>query len=176
MSRGVPAGASSAVQVYAWNPGTPASSVVGTPGSRSDGRAEAILRTRNDPAWNRGAVAASVPNPKVAWPPITSIRPGISPLYGTCTALVFVAILNDSPATWVGLPMPEDTKPCLSGLFLSSSISSACVFTGRWGSTVRRSGTLPLRAPAWTSFTESYGSDLYSVWLMECASVVTRNV
>src|SRR5690606_4571245 len=104
MSRGVPAGASSAVQVYAWNPGTPASSVVGTPGSRSDGRAEAILRTRNDPAINRGAVAAIEPNLKVARTPMTSIRPGISPVHVTFSALVFVAILYDSPSKGVGLP------------------------------------------------------------------------
>ncbi len=64
-------------------------------------------------------------------PAIRSGNAGPLPLYGTCTALMPVIMLNIAAPRWGSAPLPEDAKDSCSGLLFASATRSCTDFTGR---------------------------------------------
>ena len=80
ISLGVPAGATKPAHEYASKPGTPASEMVGTPGSSSEGCALATARARNLPALMCGMTDGASLNISWICPPSRSLTAGALPL------------------------------------------------------------------------------------------------
>src|SRR5438876_662180 len=102
-------------QPLASYPGTK-SPTVGTSGNNFKRVAVVTANGRSLPALMCSIDALTLSIITCTYPAIRSVSAGDAPRYGTCTMLVLVIILNSSPATWGGVPLPPEPKLTLPGL------------------------------------------------------------
>ena len=91
---------------------------------------------------------------------------GPAPLYGTCTILVPIVLLNSAPERWPTAPLPELEKNMSPGRFLASATSSFTFFTGSEGCVSSAAGMSTMRPSGVKSLTASKGRFLRSEGLM----------
>src|SRR5206468_6050102 len=130
---GVPLGRKMPCQKVCLNPGTPASSTVGTFGRLGLRFGLVTPRSRTlpvSPSWRASGMMSNM-----TWtsPPRSAPVAGPLPLYGTCFILVPAMILNSSPKRcWVD-PIPADPKKRSEPLDLAYSRNSGNVLAGTEG-------------------------------------------
>jgi hypothetical protein len=88
-------------------------------------------------------------------PPSMPESAGPLPLYGTCTILTPVIIMNISADMWIDVPLPEDAKLILPGLLFARAMNSATDFAGTEGLTSMTFGTRAIMATGTRSFSRS---------------------
>src|SRR3982074_1649187 len=137
---GVFRGAPTPYHELASKPGTKSLSV-GMSGNSSQRIAVVTASGRTVPALTYSIDPGAVPNSTCTCPPRRSVNAGAKPRYGTWIILTLVIILNNSPATCCGLPMPGDAMLILPGLAFAWAMNSATVLAGNDGWTTRTFGT-----------------------------------
>src|SRR5580693_8852017 len=140
MSFGVPAGATTAVQVAPTTSGKPASAMVGTSGSVGARSLPVTASARKPPLLISGSAGANAPNEIGVWPPTVASTAGSPPPNGTCTRSSFNACANSEPTSCGGVPVPGEAKLYLPGCERIKSTSSLTVCAGTDGLTASTTG------------------------------------
>src|SRR5205085_11601888 len=114
-SAGVLLGTPRPVHSLASKPGTKLATV-GMSGSASERVVVVTASARSLPALMYSIDEGIEANITCTCPPSRSVSAGAPPRYGTWTMLTPAIILNCSPDTWGGVPLPPDAMLTLPGL------------------------------------------------------------
>src|SRR5665213_446976 len=126
--------------------GTPASSIVGTSGSKEERFLLVTASACTAPALICPYALTKLSNMMGVRPEMTSIYAGDEPRYGTCVKLMPASNLNISPERCWPVPTPPEAKLIWPGLFLAKSTSSLTECAGRFlltTSTKEKSASIP---------------------------------
>ena len=115
------------------NPGSPVSASVGSSGASAERFAVVTASAFNLPAFSCGVELARLSNMSWVSPASNACSAGAPPLYGMCTMLTPVSVLNNSPARWPALPLLPDPNDNAPGCAFAYATSSGTELTGSVG-------------------------------------------